>query len=200
MDIRKLSQNIQEETEKIIVGKSDRIRLIVMSILANGHILLDDLPGVGKTTLLRLLLGLETPDEGSVRLPENCRWAAVFQEDRLLEHLDAWGNLHLIGTRQGEARAAAMLAELGLAETAERPVREYSGGMRRRLALIRALLAPSDALALDEPFSGLDDENRAVCRAVLQRETVGKPVLLVTHDEDDAAGLDARIIRLAPAR
>lgn len=156
--------------------------------------------GVGKTTLLRLLLGLETPDEGSVRLPENCRWAAVFQEDRLLEHLDAWGNLHLIGTRQGEARAATMLAELGLAETAERPVREYSGGMRRRLALIRALLAPSDALALDEPFSGLDDENRDVCRAVLQRETVGKPVLLVTHDEDDAAGLDARIIRLAPAR
>ena len=68
------------------------------------------------------------------------------------------------------------------------------------MALIRALLAPSDALALDEPFSGLDDENRAVCRAVLQRETVGKPVLLVTHDEDDAAGLDARIIRLAPAR
>ena len=156
--------------------------------------------GVGKTTLLRLFLGLETPDEGSVRLPENCPWAAVFQEERLLEHLDAWGNLHLIGTRQGEARAAAMLAELGLAETAERPVREYSGGMRRRLALIRALLAPSDALALDEPFSGLDDENRAVCRAVLQRETVGKPVLLVTHDEDDAAGLDARIIRLAPAR
>ena len=46
MDIRKLSQNIQEETGKIIVGKSDRIRLIVMSILANGHILLDDLPGV----------------------------------------------------------------------------------------------------------------------------------------------------------
>lgn len=57
----------------------------------------------GKDHLLRLLLGLETPDEGSVRLPENCRWAAVFQEDRLLEHLDAWGNLHLIGTRQGEA-------------------------------------------------------------------------------------------------
>ena len=156
--------------------------------------------GCGKTTLLRLLMGLETPDGGQIRIPKGTRFSAVFQEDRLLEHLDAWGNLHLIGTRQGEARAAAMLAELGLAETAERPVREYSGGMRRRLALIRALLAPSDALALDEPFSGLDDENRAVCRAVLQRDTVGKPVLLVTHDEDDAAGLDARIIRLAPAR
>ena len=55
MDIRKLSQNIQEETEKIIVGKSDRIRLIVMSILANGHILLDDLLGVGKTTLVKTI-------------------------------------------------------------------------------------------------------------------------------------------------
>ena len=55
MDIRKLSQNIQEETGKIIVGKSDRIRLIVMSILANGHILLDDLPGVGKTTLVKTI-------------------------------------------------------------------------------------------------------------------------------------------------
>ena len=55
MDIRKLSQSIQEETEKIIVGKSDRIRLIVMAILANGHILLDDLPGVGKTTLVKTI-------------------------------------------------------------------------------------------------------------------------------------------------
>ena len=55
MDIRKLSQNIQEETGKIIVGKSDRIRLIVMSILANGHILLDDLPGVGQTTLVKTI-------------------------------------------------------------------------------------------------------------------------------------------------
>ena len=88
MDIRKLSQNIQEETEKIIVGKSDRIRLIVMSILANGHILLDDLPGVGKTTLLRILLGLEKPDSGEL-MGMAVRWSAVFQEDRLLEGLDA---------------------------------------------------------------------------------------------------------------
>lgn len=53
MDIRRLSQDIQAETEKIIVGKSDRIRLIIMAVLANGHVLLDDLPGVGKTTLVK---------------------------------------------------------------------------------------------------------------------------------------------------
>ena len=55
MDIRTLTQNIQAETEKIIVGKSDRIRLIIMAVLANGHVLLDDLPGVGKTTLVTAL-------------------------------------------------------------------------------------------------------------------------------------------------
>ena len=55
MDIQKLAQDIQNETEKIIVGKSDRIRLIIMAILADGHILLDDLPGVGKTTLVKTI-------------------------------------------------------------------------------------------------------------------------------------------------
>lgn len=55
MDICKLAQAIEQETEKIIVGKSDRIRLIIMAILANGHILLDDLPGVGKTTLVKAI-------------------------------------------------------------------------------------------------------------------------------------------------
>ena len=55
MDIRKLSQDIQRETEKIIVGKPDRIRLIIMAVLANGHVLLDDLPGVGKTTLVKTI-------------------------------------------------------------------------------------------------------------------------------------------------
>ena len=150
--------------------------------------------GTGKTTLLRILLGLEAPDKGTVRLPEGCRWAAVFQEDRLLSHLDAWGNLRFAGCGDGP-RAAGLLAELGLLEEAEKPVREFSGGMRR-LALIRALLAPSDALALDEPFTGLDEENRARCRAALLREAAGKPVLLVTHDADDVSGLEARLLRL----
>ena len=152
--------------------------------------------GCGKTTLLRILLGLETADSGAVTGLEDCRWAAVFQEDRLLEHLDAAGNLRLILGREC-AQAAAMLAELGLEDAGNRPVREYSGGMRRRLALARALLAKSDALALDEPFAGLDGETRQRARDCLLRHAGERPVLLVTHDEEDAAGLDAGIIRLA---
>lgn len=153
--------------------------------------------GAGKTTLLRILLSLERPDSGTVRCPKNCRWAAVFQEDRLLEHLDAMGNLRFVlGTALDERAAAALLAELGLEEVGTKPVRDYSGGMKRRLALARALLAPSDALALDEPFAGLDEENRCRAIACIREKAAGKPVLLVTHDETDAAGLDAVILRL----
>ena len=66
--------------------------------------------------------------------------------------------------------------------------------MKRRLALARALLAPSDALALDEPFTGLDEENRARCQALIRRMAPEKPVLLVTHDPADVR--DAALLRL----
>ena len=150
--------------------------------------------GAGKTTRLLILWGLERPDSGSV--PEGVRWSAVFQEDRLLEHLDAMGNLRFVlGAALDEPAANALLTELGLGDTAGKPVREFSGGMKRRLALARALLAPSNALALDEPFTGLDEENRARCLALIRR-AAEKPVLLVTHDPDDAKSLGAAVHKL----
>ena len=148
--------------------------------------------GTGKTTLLRLLLGLERPD-GGVITGADCRWAAVFQEDRLLEHLSAAGNLRFaLGELPGEA--GELLAQLGLDLSDPKPVQAWSGGMKRRLALARALLAPSDALALDEPFTGLDEENRARCLELIRRAGAAKPVLLATHN---LTGLeDASLLRL----
>lgn len=153
--------------------------------------------GVGKTTLLQILMGLEKPDSGTVSLPSNCRWAAVFQEDRLLEHLDAMENLKFVlGNDIDLTDAKSLLEDLGLTELEGKLVRDYSGGMKRRLALARALLAPADALALDEPFSGLDEDNREKAIDCIRRRAEGKPVLLVTHNEDDVAGLNAKLIRL----
>ncbi len=136
--------------------------------------------GTGKTTLLRLLLGLDSPDAGIIRGADH-RWAAVFQEDRLLEDLSAIGNLRF-ALGQIPEEAGALLARLGLELLDPNPVREWSGGMRRRLALARALLAPSEALALDEPFTGLDKENRSRCLELILEREKGKPVLLATHD------------------
>ena len=139
--------------------------------------------GIGKTTLLRVLLGLETPDNGTVN-GDKFRWTAVFQENRLLEGLDAEGNLRFVlGANYNAAAAQALLEELGLGDVGKKKVRDYSGGMQRRLALARALLAPSDALALDEPFTGLDAENREAAMRAILRAAETKIVLLSTHEE-----------------
>ena len=145
--------------------------------------------GSGKTTLLRILLGLERPDGGTVEGLAGKRISAVFQEDRLLEHLSAEGNLRFVLGREYDPKAArALLDRLGLPDPGAQPVREFSGGMKRRLALARALLAPFDVLLLDEPFTGLDQENRARALAAI-RETAGvRPVLLVAHDTAAAGG------------
>lgn len=148
--------------------------------------------GAGKTTLLRLLMGLERPDSGTIT-GTDCRWAAVFQEDRLLEHLSAASNLRFA---LGEMlrTAGGMLERLGLSLEDPRPVREWSGGMRRRLALARALLAQSEALALDEPFTGLDEENRARCLTLIREAGERKSVVLATHGLEGLE--DTAVLRL----
>lgn len=149
--------------------------------------------GIGKTTLLRVLLGLETPDSGTVN-GDKFRWTAVFQENRLLEGLDAEENLRFVlGANYNAAAAQALLEELGLGDVGKKKVRDYSGGMQRRLALARALLAPSDALALDEPFTGLDADNRAAAQRCIARAAREKIVLLVSHEDDALTGAEVRL-------
>ena len=144
--------------------------------------------GIGKTTLLRILLGLERADGGTVA-PQGLRWAAVFQEDRLLSQLDAEGNLRFaLGTAYDSRKAAELLETLGLVDVGGKRVRDYSGGMKRRLALARVLLAPSDALALDEPFTGLDAGNREAALACILRAAEEKIVLLAAHEDLDISG------------
>ena len=153
--------------------------------------------GAGKTTLLRLLLGLERPDGGQITGLAGRRISAVFQEDRLLPGLDAAGNLRFVlGADCDEGRAAELLGELGLSDVGDKAVRDYSGGMRRRLALARALLFPCDILLLDEPFTGLDPENRARAAERVRRSGAGRIVFVVTHEASDAEALGADILRL----
>ena len=145
--------------------------------------------GIGKTTLLRILLGLERADGGEVA-PKDLRWAAGFQEDRLIEGLDAAGNLRFaLGAAYDDSQAKALLGALGLGDVGEKKARDYSGGMKRRLALTRALLAPCDALALDEPFTGLDAGNREAALTCILRAAKEKIVLLAAHE---ALALPAR--------
>lgn len=157
--------------------------------------------GAGKTTAARLLLGLEVPDAGAVALSQGLRAAAVFQEDRLCAHLSAVANLRLVLDRGRWVEIERELAAVGLdADAVDRPVRELSGGQRRRVAIARAMVMGADLLVLDEPFTGIDAETKA---AVIDyvRERVGRAaVLLITHDAADASALGARVVRLEDGR
>ena len=139
--------------------------------------------GCGKTTLLRILLGLETADAGTITGLEGRRMSAVFQEDRLCENVSAVSNLRLVNPALSRRAAEAALTELGLGEALSQPVREFSGGMKRRVAILRALLAEFDLLLADEPFKGLDEETKRQTMAYFAEHTRGKTVILVTHEE-----------------
>lgn len=138
--------------------------------------------GSGKTTLARILLGLERPDAGCVEGARGLRAAAVFQEDRLIDHLDARANLELVLPGRDADRVVRLLADLGLNALDDKPVRLYSGGMARRVALARALIAAPQLLVLDEPFRGLDGALRARAADAVLAHSGGAATLLITHD------------------
>jgi ABC-type multidrug transport system ATPase subunit len=125
------------------------------------------------------------------------RVSMVFEQARLFESLSAVQNVRLIvGNVRSEAEVRAALATILPPESLDKPVSELSGGMRRRLELCRALLAPSDLLLLDEPLTGLDDQSRAAAIELLLAMLQGRTLLISSHDSRDGDDLGAEVIYL----
>ena len=151
--------------------------------------------GCGKTTLLRILLGLESADKGEIiGLPRTLR--CLFQEDRLCEDFSARSNIRIAAPHLSPSQIDAHLAALGLQGEEKAPVRTLSGGMKRRVALARAVAAPSDMLLLDEPFKGLDESAASVAADYLLRHQNGRTFLVVTHEKEDIVRLGAHTLIL----
>lgn len=166
--------------------------------------------GVGKSTLLRVLAGLVTPDGGIVRVttdsaPDRRRRSIVFQDGRLmpwrrLRENIAYGLEGLqVGAEERRARIDDVLRLTGLEHLADRYPHELSGGQVQRGGIARALAVKPDILLMDEPFSAVD----ALTRESLQDEVLriwgesGTAVLFVTHDIAEAAFLADRVIVLS---
>ena len=156
--------------------------------------------GRGKTTLLRILLGLETADSGEITGLSGKRLAAVFQEDRLLDFMTPVDNIRLPEPKLERAVILREMAAMGLTGCENQPVRELSGGMRRRVAILRALLCGADVIALDEPFKGLDEATRARVIDETKRLCRGKTVLMVTHEAAEAERMGAKIVGLLDSK
>ena len=140
--------------------------------------------GVGKTTLLRLILGLEKPDRGEI-LGVPTEKGVLFQEDRLCPRLSVLKNIRMAVGKAGAEQAKALLEFLGLADCADQPAEKLSGGQARRAALARALLASGQLLALDEPFTGLDEDARLRAAEAVRVYRRGRTLLLITHRQED---------------
>ncbi len=126
------------------------------------------------------------------------RFAAVFQEDRLCEAFTPVENVLLVtGRSLSAARVRAELSRLLPEESLSRPVSTLSGGMKRRTAICRALLAPYDVLFMDEPFTGLDEDTRQTVISYILEKNAGRMLLISTHQEEDVASLEAEVIRLS---
>ncbi len=143
--------------------------------------------GCGKTTLLRILMGLEPADGGKVKGMSGRKISAVFQEDRLCENLSAVSNIRIVCPKTVEREAIeAALRAVGLEEASlYQPAAELSGGMKRRVAIVRGVLAPSEVVLMDEPFRGLDEGTRARTAAFVKENLRGKTLILVTHDPEE---------------
>ncbi len=154
--------------------------------------------GCGKTTLLRIILGLETADAGTIH-GQTFPMSAVFQENRLFEAFSALSNVALVHPHGSKQDAIRHLSDMGLGESLTLPVRMLSGGMKRRVAIARAVLAPGKVLILDEPFTGLDRDTKAIVLDYLKANTKDRTMIFVTHDPEERDLLSHRVFDMVPA-
>lgn len=154
--------------------------------------------GCGKTTLFNIMLGLLPADSGQITGLEHKKITVVFQEDRLCERLNAVDNIHIIEPKNLDKKEIAKhLTTVGIGqESLKQPVGNLSGGMKRRVALVRALIPPAEVIFMDEPFKGLDGKTREIVLQYVKKKTIGKTVIIITHSLNDVTDLGANLIQM----
>lgn len=157
--------------------------------------------GAGKTTLLRILAGLSGTSKGAVKLPDRRRTAYLGHNIGIYDELSALENLKLFGrlyeVPNVKQAAAKWLERVNLAHVADSPAREFSRGMRQRLALGRVFIHEPEMLLLDEPFTSLDDQAIALLQGLMREAQMrGATIILSTHQLREALELATNVVLL----
>lgn len=175
-------------------GKNKIFENFSLKISSGQRICLYGESGCGKTTLIRLILGLLKVESGNIEISHTLKPSVVFQENLLLPFKTILENLTIFGAQ--EDIALKNLKALGIGETANLYPKELSGGMQRRVAIARALSVPFDFLILDEPFTGLDEENIKITVKRILEILKDKPLILITHSQLESELLKAKIVKI----
>lgn len=192
-----LHVRIVEKSYRDGAGRREVLRDVTFDAVGGEILALLGPSGAGKTTILRILLGLDRKFTGEVLRPTD-HVGVMFQEPRLLPWLSVGDNLRLVAPDASE-EFRPLLAEVGLAGVEALHPRELSLGMARRVALVRALIGWPSMLVLDEPFASLDPKTAASLIRLLAdaARRRGALILLSTHDLDQILGLADRLLVLA---
>jgi len=174
--LRELNLSIKKDKITVILGRS----------------------GWGKTTLLRLIAGLESVSQGEIKFKEQAKIGFVFQEARLMPFLNVYENIVFALKKQEiePAKIEALISMIGLGDFKFAAVSQLSGGMSSRVSLARVLAYKANLILMDEPFAALDAFTRASMQAEILKIKAGKTILFVTHNIDEALFLADEIILL----
>ena len=174
--LRELNLSIKKDKITVILGRS----------------------GCGKTTLLRLIAGLESVSLGEIKFKEQAKIGFVFQEPRLMPFLNVYENI-IFPLKKKEIKASkidSLISMIGLSDFKLASVSQLSGGMSSRVSLARVLAYEANLILMDEPFAALDAFTRASMQAEILKIQAGKTILFVTHNIDEALFLADEIILL----
>ena len=174
--LRELNLSIKKDKITVILGRS----------------------GCGKTTLLRLIAGLESVSLGEIKFKEPAKIGFVFQEARLMPFLNVYENIVFALKKQEiePTKIDGLISMMGLSDFKFAAVSQLSGGMSSRVSLVRVLVYEADLILMDEPFAALDAFTRASMQAEILKIQAGKTILFVTHNIDEALFLADEIILL----
>ena len=174
--LRELNLSIKKDKITVILGRS----------------------GCGKTTLLRLIAGLESISQGEIKFKEQAKIGFVFQEPRLMPFLNVYENIVFALKKHeiDEVKIDRLISMIGLSDFKFAAVSQLSGGMSSRVSLARVLAYEANLILMDEPFAALDAFTRASMQAEILKLQAGKTIIFVTHNVDEALYLADEIILL----